>query len=279
MKQSGIYKLAKKNPLAVIGIVTCVIWLIAAIIAPLIAPYGPFTQDLPMRYDSPSTEHIMGTDHLGRDVFSRVIWGARISIPAGVIVIVISTLFGGLYGAIAGYMGKLTDEAMMRVADVVMSFPPIILAMAIAAALGPSIMNAVFAIVIVWWPRYARMMRGLVLSTKEAEYVSSAVALGEKKAYVLLKTIVPNCVAPLLVMASVDLGNAILIFSGLGFLGLGVAPPAAEWGVMVAQGVAIFQYWWISFFPGVAILTVAMGFNFIGDAFRDMLDPRLRRQI
>jgi peptide/nickel transport system permease protein len=195
------------------------------------------------------------------------------------LVIIFATFFGGLLGAIAGYSGKVIDDIIMRISDIVMSFPSLILAMAIAAVLGRSIINAVLAIVIVWWPKYARMMRSLVISVKESEYVTSAVAMGENRFTILLRTIIPNCVSPLLVMASVDIGNAILIFAGLGFLGLGVPPPTAEWGSLVSEGVKVLQYWWMSFFPGLAIFTVSMGFNFIGDAVRDMLDPRLRRQM
>jgi peptide/nickel transport system permease protein len=274
-----IKKFMRKNPLAVVGIIIGVLFILAAIFAPLIAPFDPVAQDLSNRFASPNGVNWFGTDDMGRDIFSRVVYGARISLPAGILVIAISCVFGGIYGAIAGYFGKAVDEVLMRFSDIVMSFPSLVLAMALAAALGSSIMNAVFAIVIVWWPKYARMMRGLVLTVRETEYVASEVAIGETKMNILLKTVIPNCVAPLLVMASADLGNAILIFSGLGFLGLGIAPPTPEWGSMVSDGVAILNYWWVSFFPGLAIFLVSMGFNFIGDAVRDVMDPKYRNQL
>jgi peptide/nickel transport system permease protein len=274
-----LQKMIRKNPLAVIGIVICLIWIFAAVAAPLMSQYNPNAQDLSIRFQSPSTSHLFGTDKMGRDIFTRVIWGGRVSLPGSMLVIIFATFFGGLLGAVAGYSGKVIDDIIMRISDIVMSFPSLILAMAIAAVLGRSIINAVLAIVIVWWPKYARMMRSLVISVKESEYVTSAVAMGENRFTILLRTIIPNCVSPLLVMASVDIGNAILIFAGLGFLGLGVPPPTAEWGSLVSEGVKVLQYWWMSFFPGLAIFTVSMGFNFIGDAVRDMLDPRLRRQM
>ena len=274
-----LIKTAKKTPLVVVGLGLCLLWIALSILAPLISPYQPNIQDLSARFQPPSPQHWFGTDKMGRDVFSRVIWGGRISLPAGILVIACSMLFGSVVGAVAGYSGKVADDILMRISDIVMSFPSIILAMAIAAAPGRNILNSVFAIVIVWWPKYARMMRGLVMSVKKSEYVAGAVAMGEGRMAVLLRTIVPNCISQLLVMASVDMGNAILIFAGLGFLGLGVAPPTAEWGSLVSDGVKVLEYWWTAFFPGLAIFTVSMGFNFIGDTVRDMLDPRLRRQL
>lgn len=266
----------KKNPLATLGVIICIFFFLVAIFAPLIATYGPQVQDFSLRNQPPSPAHYFGTDNFGRDVFSRVVYGTRISLPAGFLVVIFSCIFGGIYGAIAGYFGRVADEVLMRIADIVMSFPSLVLAMCLAAILGKTMSNAILVIVVVWWPKYARMMRGLVLTVRETEYVKSALSLGETKLHILLFTIIPNCVAPLLVMASADLGAAILMFSGLGFLGMGVAPPAPEWGAMVSDGAKVLSYWWISVFPGAAIFTVSIAFNFIGDALRDLLDPKLR---
>ena len=274
-----IKKFIRKNPLAAVGILIWVIFILCAILAPVLAPYDPLAQDLSVRNTGPSVAHIFGTDSFGRDVLSRVIYGARISIPSGLLVVVIACVFGSLYGAIAGYFGKVVDEIFMRFADIIMSFPSILLAMALAAVLGTSVMNAILAIAVVAWPKYARMMRGLVLTVKEAEYVTSERAIGQNRWVILLHTVIPNCMSSLIVLASTDVGTAILTFAGLSFLGMGVTPPTPEWGYMVSDGIAILKYWWISFFPGAAIFLVSMGANFIGDAVRDILDPRMKTEI
>ena len=271
-------KFIRNNPLAAAGILIWALFILAAILAPLISPYDPILQDLTARHAAPSAAHPFGTDHLGRDVLSRVIYGARISIPSGLLVVALSCVFGSLYGAVAGYFGKAVDEILMRVADIVLSFPGILLAMSLAAALGKSVFNAIFAIAIVSWPKYARLMRGLVLSVREAEYVTSERAIGENRFHILIHTIIPNCMASSLVLASTDIGTAILTFAGLSFLGMGAVPPTPEWGYMVSDGVGIMQYWWVSFFPGVSIFLVSIGANFIGDALRDIMDPRMKTQ-
>lgn len=277
MEKKKVLKFIRKNPLATCGALLCLLFLVIALFAPLVATHDPFAQDLTLRYKPPGTEgHLLGTDNFGRDIFSRIVYGSRISLPAGFLVVIFSCIFGGIYGAVAAYFGKILDEVLMRVADIVMSFPSLVLAMALAAVFGNTMFNTVMIIVLVWWPKYARMMRGLVLTVKETEYVASAIALGESRMHILLHTIIPNCVAPLLVMASADLGAAILMFSGLGFLGMGVAPPSPEWGAMVSDGSKVLNYWWVSVFPGAAIFVVSIAFNFIGDALRDLLDPKLR---
>ncbi|MCD8363403.1 MAG: ABC transporter permease [Lachnospiraceae bacterium] len=273
-----IKKFIRKNPLAVVGIVIWIFFILCAVFAPVLAPYDPVAQDLSVRYQAPSAAHLFGTDSFGRDVLSRVIYGARISIPSGLLVVLLACVFGSLYGAIAGYFGKVVDEILMRFADMIMSFPAILLAMALAAALGTSVMNAILAIAVVAWPKYARMMRSLVLTVREAEYVTSERAIGQKSWVILIRTIIPNCMSSLIVLASTDVGTAILTFAGLSFLGLGVSPPTPEWGYMVSDGVTILQYWWISFFPGAAIFLVSIGANFIGDAVRDVLDPRMKTE-
>jgi peptide/nickel transport system permease protein len=245
--------------------------------APLIAPYGPLTQRVVDRLQAPSAAHLFGTDALGRDLFSRVLYGGRISLPVGFLVVTVSLAIGGTIGALAGFGAGWLDGLLMRLTDMVMAFPIIILAMTIAAALGPGLDHTMIALVAVSWPRYARVTRGLVLSVKENEYVHASRALGATPLHLLTRVVLPNCLAPAVVMATLDLGNAILTFSGLSFLGLGSPPPAPEWGAMVAAGTQTFDQWWVSAFPGLAILTLVMAFNFIGDGVRDALDPRLRR--
>ncbi len=269
----------QKNFMFKLGVVICVMWVLVAIFAPLISPYDPVTdQDMAGRFQAPSGEHWFGTDSLGRDVFSRVLYGTRISLTAGAITVLISFAIGMIYGGITGYVGGAVDDVMMRFSEMVQSFPPLILAMVIAAALGPNITNSVFAMSIIWWPNYARLTRSIVIATRENDYITAAKLMGASHFRILFKEILPNCIGSMIVMCTVDLGNAILMFSGLSFLGLGVAPPTAEWGAMVSEGVLNFNYWWISTFPGLAIFSVAIGANFIGDGLRDYLDPRMRNK-
>ena len=269
----------QKNFMFKLGVVICVMWVLVAIFAPLISPYDPVTdQDMAGRFQAPSGEHWFGTDSLGRDAFSRVLYGTRISLTAGAITVLISFAIGMIYGGIAGYVGGAVDDVMMRFSEMVQSFPPLILAMVIAAALGPNITNSVFAMSIIWWPNYARLTRSIVIATRENDYITAAKLMGASHFRILFKEILPNCIGSMIVMCTVDLGNAILMFSGLSFLGLGVAPPTAEWGAMVSEGVLNFNYWWISTFPGLAIFSVAIGANFIGDGLRDYLDPRMRNK-
>ncbi|MBN1285319.1 MAG: ABC transporter permease [Anaerolineae bacterium] len=268
---------AARNPLMVVGVIVCIFWLLVSFAAQWIAPYDPLKQDVVIRLQPPTAEHSLGTDQLGRDVLARVMYGGRISLPAGLMVIIVSMAIGTVVGAVAGYLGGFWDELLMRSTEVFMAFPSIVLAMAIAAALGPSVMNAVVAMVLVWWPNYARVVRSLVVSVKSNEYVEAARAVGASEAHILWRTILPNCIAPAVVMATLDIGNAILLFAGLSFLGLGAEPSAPEWGRMVADGIDYFDQWWLSTFPGLAIFTVVMAFNFIGDGLRDLADPRTRK--
>jgi peptide/nickel transport system permease protein len=269
----------RSNFLYSMGVVVCIIWVIIAIIAPTITPYDHLEQNLLERFKPPSREHWFGTDSLGRDVFSRVLVGSRVSLIAGLLTIVMAMCVGMVYGGIAGYIGGITDEIMMRLSEMVMAFPGIILAMTIAAALGPSLYNTLLAMVIVWWPSHARIMRSMVIANKENEYVEAAKSLGASHFRLFFHEILPNSIGPVLVMATLDFGSIILLFSGLSYLGLGSPPPTPEWGAMVADGVLNFNYWWIGTFPGLAIFTMAVGANFIGDGLRDMLDPRLRREL
>ena len=266
----------RRNPLVTIGLAAALMWLLIMLTAPRISPYSPLRQDLADRLQAPNADYLMGTDELGRDIFSRVLWGARITIPAGLAVVVIGSLLGIAIGALTGYVGGLVDELIMRVIDLFMAFPPIILAMAITAALGPDIKNAVLALLVVWWPGYGRMMRALVMAGKTQEYVDAARSVGAGGPYILFRTILPNCIAPAGIMATLDIGNAIIVFAGLSFIGLGPDPSSPEWGRMVSDGIDFFDQWWMWLFPGLAIASLVMSFNFIGDGLRDILDPRMR---
>ncbi|MEX1078370.1 MAG: ABC transporter permease subunit [Homoserinimonas sp.] len=260
------------TPLGVTGTVIAAIWIFVAFTAPLYLPYDPLAQDLP-RLQEPGIDTLMGTDALGRDMFSRLLSGASVTIPLAMLLVAVSMLFGTVVGAIAGFFGKWFDEVLMRFTDLVMAFPTVILAMVIAASLGPSLWNAVIAAVVVSWPQYARMTRSLVLSLRTQNYVTAGRLLGFSPAKSLRVDIAPNIVGPILVLATLDIGTAILLLSGLSFLGLGAQPPTAEWGSMISAAMQNFDSWWIGVFPGLAILTVVMAFNFIGDSLRDIFDP------
>jgi peptide/nickel transport system permease protein len=276
---ASVVAFCRRNPLVLVGAVVVLAWIVVSIAAPFVAPYGPLTQRIQDRLHPPSPAHLFGTDALGRDILSRVIFGGRISLPVGFLVVVVALGVGGCIGAVAGFGPGWVDGLLMRLTEIVMAFPIIILAMTIAAALGPGLDHAIVALVAVSWPRYARVTRALVMSVKENEYVLASRAIGGSETHVLTRVVLPNCLAPAVVMATLDLGNAILTFSGLSFLGLGSPPPAPEWGAMVAAGTQTFDQWWVSTFPGAAILTLVLAFNFIGDGVRDALDPRLRRNL
>ena len=267
-----------RRPLALGGLAVIAAWAVIAIFAPLIAPQNPLAQKFTI-LAGPSAAHWFGTDELGRDVFSRVLFGARITLPLAVILIVVAMVIGAIIGGVAGFFGGWVDNILMRVADLVFAFPGIILALAVAAALGAQLRNAVIAVVVVSWPSYARLVRSLVLSARSAQYVVASRLLGASGVRVLFTDIRPNAAGPVLVLAALDIGNAVLLLSGLSFLGLGAQPPTAEWGAMVAEGTQNFNDWWVGLFPGLAILTVVLAFNFIGDALRDMLDPRTARAV
>jgi peptide/nickel transport system permease protein len=264
-----------KRPVVFIGGAVIVLWLLAALAAPLIAPHDPLIQDLTPD-QPPSSAHWFGTDYLGRDVLSRVIYGARVSLPLAMLLVFLSVLIGTTLGVIAGYFRGWTDGGIMRVTDLVFAFPAIILALVVTASLGPGLQNAVLALVLVSWPAYARVVRGLVLTIGESEYVAAARLLGASSRRTIIRDVVPNFIGPIVVLAMLDLGGAVLLLSGLSFLGLGAQPPSPEWGQMVSQGVNYFQFWWMSTFPGLAIFTVVLAFNLVGDGLRDIFDPRVR---
>ena len=272
-RRAGALRPAWRQPLALIGAAIAVAWMLAAIFAPLVAPYDPLAQQFPP-FEAPSRAHLFGTDELGRDVFSRVVYGSRLSIPLALLLVALATLLGGVLGALAGYFRSWVDPVVMRSTDLVFAFPAIILAMVVTASLGPNIRNAVLAIVIVAWPAYARVVRGLVLSLGDSEFVQASRLLGSSSRRALVRDILPNVAGPVVVLATLDLANAILLLAALSFLGLGAQPPDPEWGSMVAVGTQYFQYWWMGTFPGLAIFSAVIAFNFLGDSVRDWLDPR-----
>jgi ABC-type dipeptide/oligopeptide/nickel transport system permease subunit len=264
---------AWRQPLAILGVTIAVVWLLTAIFAPLLAPHDPLAQQfVPLQH--PSHAHLFGTDELGRDVLSRVIYGARLSLPLALLLVSLSLAIGLVLGLVAGYFRGFVDSLVMRLTDLVFAFPAIILAMVVTASLGPSIRNAVLALVFVSWPTYARIVRGLVLTTADAEYVQASRLLGSSARSALFRVVLPNVIGPVIVLATLDLGNAILLLSGLSFLGLGAQPPSPEWGQMVSTGTEYFQNWWLGTFPGLAIFTAVLAFNFLGDSLRDVFDPR-----
>ena len=262
-----------RRPLTMVGLAIAVFWIIVAVTAPWVTSYAPLQQNADV-YSPPSSQHWFGTDELGRDIFSRVIYGSRITLPLALMLVALAVTIGGVLGGIAGYVGGVVDEVIMRLADLVFAFPAIILAMAVAAALGPNLRNAVVAVVVVSWPIYARVTRGLVLAAREMDYVHASRLLGASRREVLVRDVLPNIAGPVAVLAMLELGNAVLWLAGLSFLGLGAQPPDPEWGAMVRSGALAFDNWWVGTFPGLAILTAVLAFNFLGDSLRDLLDPQ-----
>ena len=267
-----------KEKTAVFGLLVILLFALLAVFAPALAPFDPLAQDIPNGLAPPSPDHWMGTDKLGRDIFSRMLYGARISLGAGVGVVIMAGLVGISVGIIAGYRGGWPDEALMRVTDIFFAFPSLILAMAIAGALGPSLQNALIAVAVVTWPVYARLIRGQVLVLRDREFVLAARAVGASHSLILRRHLFPNTLSPLLVQASFEMGTVILAVAGLSFIGFGAQPPTPEWGVMISEGRNyITTHWWLTFFPAMAMLFAVAGFNLVGDGLRDVLDPRLRR--
>jgi peptide/nickel transport system permease protein len=271
-----VWRKLLRNPTAVLGALIVLAWIAASVLAPALAPYDPVELNVDIRLEPPSRVHWLGVDGFGRDVLTRVLYGGRVSLPVAAVVVLVASIVGTLYGGLAAYLGGWPDEVAMRVVDMVLAFPALILAMAIAAALGPSIQNSMLAMLAVWWPPYARLARGQVLALKARDFVVAAEALGGADRRILLRHILPNSVAPSLVLMAMDFGNAIIITAALSFLGLGAVPPTPEWGAMVSEGRELVDHWWVSTFPGCAILMVAIACNFIGDGLRDAIDPRLR---
>ncbi|MBD3307625.1 ABC transporter permease subunit [candidate division KSB3 bacterium] len=275
------YRFWKRSPLSVIGTLIILGLIAVAMIAPLLAPYDPLAQELQTaRLAPPTPEHPFGTDQLGRDIFSRVIWGSRISLRIAIIVALISGPTGLILGIISGYFGGKIDEVLMRVTDMFLAFPKLILAMAVASALGPNLNNAILAIAVASWPAYARLARGETLVIREHDFIEAIRALGANNVRILLRHVLPVCLPTVIVRVSLDMGGIILTAAGLGFIGFGAQPPTPEWGIMVSDGRSfLHEQWWVSTFPGIAILIVVLGFNLLGDGIRDILDPRQKRKM
>lgn len=268
----------KKNKAAMVGLAIITIFVLMAIFAPLISPYDPNAQVIDDRKTPMFTDgYILGTDDLGRDMLSRLIYGARISMTIGVVSVGISLVFGILIGVTSAYFGGLYDKIVMRLIDIMLAFPYILLTIVIVSLLGPSLLNAMIAIGISQIPRYARVVRASVLAEKEADYVLAERALGARDTELMFLTILPNCLSPTIVQATLGVGEAILSSAGLSFLGLGAQPPTPEWGLMIASSKEfITNAWWIVTLPGIAILLAVLGFNLFGDGLRDILDPKMR---
>jgi peptide/nickel transport system permease protein len=253
-----------------LGLIVVVAWVVLAIGAPYFSPGDPIAQNIPHRLEGPSLAHPFGTDTLGRDLLARILFGARVTIPIGVAIMVLTLLVGIPIGSIAGYVGGWFDEVLMRFADIFLAFPTLVLALAIAAALGPDLRSAVVAIAATLWPRYARVVRGQVLSVKQREYVLAARGLGAPPWRILLETILPNVLSVVAIVAIVDIGSVTLAGATLSFLGLGIAPPAPEWGAMVSDGITRPQLWWLTTFPGLALVSYVIGINLYGEVLESV---------
>ncbi|MEO1678675.1 MAG: ABC transporter permease [Pseudomonadota bacterium] len=264
-----------RNPLAAVGLLIVATLTLTAIFAPLIAPHEPNAQDLANRLMPPSGAHWMGTDELGRDIFSRVVYGARITLMIVVLVAVITAPVGLIVGAVSGYFGGWVDKVLMGITDVFLSMPKLILALAFVAAIGPGIENAVIAIAITAWPPYARIARAEVLTFRNSEFIAAVQLQGASAARIVLRHVLPLCTSSMIIRVTLDMAGIILIAAGLGFLGLGAQPPLPEWGAMISRGRSfILDQWWVATMPGFAIIIVSLGFCFLGDGLRDVLDPK-----
>lgn len=268
----------RKSRLTMVGSALILIFLLMAAFAPLIAPYDPVQQNLQDKLQAPSWQHLFGTDQFGRDIFSRVVIGSRIALWIIFLVSVISGSIGIIVGVTAGYFGGIVDEVLMRITDMFLAFPSLVLAMAFAAMLGPNLTNTIIAISVVTWTTYARLSRAEAIKVKSQPYIEAIRAAGGGNLRIMFLHVLPMCISPVLVQLTLRMGTIILTAASLGFLGLGVQPPTPEWGAMVSDGRNyLIDQWWISTFPGIFIAFVVLGFNLLGDGIRDMLDPRLRR--
>ena len=264
-------------PLATLGAAIVVASALIAFAAPLLAPYAPYAQDLAHRLEPPGGAHWLGTDELGRDILSRLIYGARVTLGIVALVSVVTAPVGLLVGCVAGYIGGWVEAVLMRVTDIFLALPRLILALAFVAALGPGIENAVLAIAIVSWPPYARVARAESLTLRHAEFIDAARLAGASGGRIVLRHIMPLCLPSVIVRMSLDMAGVILIAAGLGFLGLGAQPPTPEWGAMIATGRQyMLDHWWVAAMPGIAIAVLSLAFNLLGDGLRDWLDPKQR---
>lgn len=267
----------RKNKSAMLGLAILILMILCAVFADLIAPHPYDLQDYSHTFEGPSAEHLLGTDNFGRDILSRIIHGARISLLVGFSSIITAIIVGGLLGAISGYYGGKVDNFLMRAMDILMSIPGMLMAISLAAAMGPGLTNMVIAIAIADIPGYARVVRSSVLTIKDQEYIEAAQSIGASDARIILKHIIPNCIAPIIVQATLGMAGAILSASSLSFLGLGIQPPTPEWGSMLsAARQYIMNYPYMCIFPGIAIMVTIFALNMLGDGLRDALDPRLK---
>ena len=266
-----------RNPLSLLGVFLISLLVFTGLLAPYLAPYDPVEIAPDRRLAVPSQTNLMGTDEVGRDIFSRLIWGARISLQIGLAIVFFAAGIGLIIGLISGYFGGMLDQILMRLTDMFMAFPTLILAIAMTAALGPSLYNAVLAMVVVWWPIYARLARSEALVIREKDYIKAIQALGAGPFKILSLHVLPNAIDVIIIRASIDFGNAIMFCAALSFIGLGAQPPMPEWGAMVTTGRDYLRdAWWLVTFPGLAIFLTVMGFNLLGDGLRDYFDPKLR---
>ncbi len=265
-----------RNPLAVIGLIIIALLIFMAAFAPLIAPHDPIAQNLAGRLQPPlSPGHLLGTDEFGRDIFSRIVYGSRVTLYIVLLVTLTAPIFGLLIGTVAGYFGGWVDTVLMRLTDIFLAFPRLILALAFVAALGPGIGNAVLAIALTAWPPYARVARAETLTVRKSDYIAAVQLQGAGAGRILARHIAPMCVPSVIIRVTLDMAGIILTAAGLGFLGLGAQPPLPEWGLMISSGRKfLFDFWWVATMPGLAIFIVSLGFNLLGDGLRDVLDPR-----
>jgi len=278
--RESLYLIAR-NKLSLTALIILVILIVGALLAPYIIPYPEDLADAThtqIKLQAPSLEHLMGTDELGRDIFSRVVYGARVSLSAALAAVGLSLVIGIPLGAIAGSFGGWVDNLIMRITDVFLSFPPLLLAIAMVAVMGSSLNNAILAIALSWWPWYTRLIRGQAISVKERKFVQAAETIGTSRMKIIFKHIIPNCISPVIVQASMDIGGVILTVASLSFLGLGAQLPTPEWGLMISMGRRFFpDSWWYCIFPGLAIFVTVLCFNLLGDAIREILDPKTRK--
>ena len=269
-----------ENRMSAVGAVIIVFLVFVALFAPYLAPHDPLKQNLGKRLLAPNGEYPFGTDELGRCIFSRVLYGTRISLEIGVVVVVITALVGTILGGVSGYCGGIVDEIIMRAVDIVLAFPSIILALVIAGLLGPGLFNVILALAVTHWPAYTRLVRGLTLSVKEKEFVEAARALRASSFYILRRHILPNCINPVIVLATLGIAHTIISAAALSFLGLGIQPPTPEWGSMLKAGIPYLRSApFLTFFPGIMIMITVLAFNFLGDGLRDTLDPRAKEML
>lgn len=267
----------RRNPTAMLGLAVLVVLTFLALAAPWIAPYDPIKQNPLMSFQAPSGQHWLGTDQFGRDILTRLLYGARISLRIGLVAVGIAIAFGGLLGLVSGYYGGWIDQVISRFVDLLLAFPGILLALVIVSVIGPSLMNVMIAVGVAATPTYARVVRGSVLAARENVYVEAAQAVGASDRRVLVQHVLPNVLAPVIVLATLGVAGAILTGAALSFLGLGAAPPTPEWGAMLSEGRSYMRIaWWISTFPGLAIMVAVLATNLFGDGLRDALDPRMR---